>query len=126
MAPESFDAVLDDFAEYLRLERNRSAHTVRAYVTDVRSLLGHLRERDADAAIGALDLPVLRSWLARQSAGGAARTTMARRTSSARTFTAWLARTGRLPADPGTRLASARPHRALTHGERIRTDNLDA
>ncbi len=113
MAPEAFDAVLDDFAEYLRLERNRSAHTVRAYVTDVRSLLGHLRERDADAAICALDLPVLRSWLARQSAGGAARTTMARHTSSARTFTAWLARTGRLPADPGTRLASARPHRAL-------------
>ncbi|HEY5854497.1 MAG TPA: tyrosine recombinase XerC [Aldersonia sp.] len=110
--PEHLDAHVDAFAEHLRLERGRSAHTVRAYVTDAQSLLGHLVETTG-GDLGDLDLRLLRSWLARQKTAGAARTTMSRRTSSARTFTAWLARTGRLPHDPGTRLAAAKAHRTL-------------
>jgi integrase/recombinase XerC len=38
---------------------------------------------------------------------------MARRASSARTFTAWLAHNGLLTDDPGVRLASAKAHRTL-------------
>lgn len=103
--------VLDDYAEHLRLERNRSPHTVRAYLGDARSLLIHLHDRIPNATLGDLDLPLLRSWLAQHATG--ARSSVARRASSARTFTAWLARTGRLPADPGTRLASPKAHRTL-------------
>ncbi|QXQ15878.1 tyrosine recombinase XerC [Skermania piniformis] len=111
--PGAWRSVLDEYAAYLRLERNRSAHTVRAYVTDARAALNHLADARPNADLAALDLAVLRSWLAGQAAAGAARTTLARRTSSVRTFTAWLARTGRLPADPGTRLMSARAYRPL-------------
>ena len=103
---------VDAFERYLRLERNRSAHTVRAYVGDVVSLLDHLR-RLGGAAVADLDLQVLRSWLARQRATGAARSTLARRAASARTFTAWAHTAGYLAADPGELLASPRPHRAL-------------
>ncbi len=111
--PEDLVALLEEYGRHLRLGRNRSAHTVRAYVGDARSLLGHLCSRAADSGVGEIDLPLLRSWLAEQSGGGAARTTMARRASSARTFTAWLTRTGRLAVDPGPRLGSARAHRVL-------------
>ncbi|MBF6354692.1 tyrosine recombinase XerC [Nocardia higoensis] len=111
--PEDLSALLEEFARHLRLGRNRSEHTVRAYVGDARALLGHLYARSADSAIGELDLTLLRSWLAELSAGGAARTTLARRASSARTFTAWLAGTGRLDHDPGLRLASPKAHRTL-------------
>ncbi|MBF0662661.1 tyrosine recombinase XerC [Rhodococcus sp. BL-253-APC-6A1W] len=104
---------LDDFADHLALENNRSAHTVRAYSTDVRSLLAHLAATNPDARIADLDLATLRSWLAGQVEAGAARTTIARRTSTARAFTAWLVRTGRLDQDPAVRLASARAHRTL-------------
>jgi integrase/recombinase XerC len=38
---------------------------------------------------------------------------MARRASAARAFTAWLTRTGRLPVDPGLRLAAPKAHRSL-------------
>ena len=100
-------------ADHLALENNRSAHTVRAYSTDVRSLLAHLAATNPDARIADLDLATLRSWLAGQVEAGAARTTIARRTSTARAFTAWLVRTGRLDQDPAVRLASARAHRTL-------------
>ncbi|MGW4089562.1 tyrosine-type recombinase/integrase [Nocardia sp. NPDC004750] len=111
--PEDLEALLTEYGRHLRLGRNRSEHTVRAYLGDARSLLEHLYARSADSAIRELDLMLLRSWLARQAAAGAARTTVARRASSARTFTAWLTRAGRLPVDPGLRLGSPKAHRVL-------------
>lgn len=111
--PPGLDEVLAEYAEHLRLGRGRSEHTVRAYLADVRSLLRHFASVAPEAGISALDLAVLRSWLAAQSAAGTARTTLARRTSSARNFTAWLVRTRRLATDPGARLVAARAHRTL-------------
>ncbi|MPZ80491.1 MAG: tyrosine-type recombinase/integrase [Actinophytocola sp.] len=61
----------------------------------------------------ALDLQVLRAWLAALRTGGVSRTTLARRSAAARTFTAWAHRRGHLATDPGARLASPRPHRTL-------------
>ena len=100
-------AVLDDFLTYLKRERGRSVHTVRAYRADLASLL----EGVADLSV--LDLPALRRWLAAGHAAGAGRSTLARRAAAARTFTAWARRTGRIEADPGARLASPRPRTAL-------------
>lgn len=106
------EALLTEYGRYLRFGRNRSEHTVRAYVGDARSLLAHLGACTEDD-VHALEVEKLRSWLAAQAATGAARASMARRGSSARVFTAWLTRTGRLAVDPGARLASARAHRVL-------------
>ncbi|WP_241384237.1 tyrosine recombinase XerC [Rhodococcus sp. CH91] len=104
---------LGDFVDHLRLEGNRSEHTIRAYSTDIRSLLQHLAVQRPDARIADLDLDLVRAWLAGMVQAGAARTTLARRTSSVRVFTAWLVRTGRLDADPATRLVAPQPHRSL-------------
>ena len=88
------DAILEEFDEYLALERGRSDHTRRAYLGDMRSLLDFLGQRMPDAGLAGLSLPVLRSWLAAQATSGAARTTLARRTSAVKTFTAWAVRRG--------------------------------
>ncbi|MFG3641998.1 tyrosine recombinase XerC [Micromonospora sp. NPDC047762] len=111
LPPALRDAV-DDFAEHLSRVRNRSAHTVRAYVTDLVSLLDHA-VRMGCVDLAELDLSVLRSWLARQRTTGAARTSLARRAASARAFSAWAHRAGLLPADVGAALASPRAHRDL-------------
>lgn len=106
------DAILDQFDRYLALEQGRSEHTRRAYLGDLRSLLAFLAER-GQHELADLSLPVLRSWLAAQSAAGAARATLARRTSAAKTFTAWAARRGLLAADPGVRLQLPKARRTL-------------
>ncbi|OLE27155.1 MAG: integrase, partial [Actinobacteria bacterium 13_1_20CM_3_71_11] len=110
--PEPMRAAVDAFARHLASERGRSAHTVRAYVADIVSLLDHAA-RMGCAEPGDLDLTVLRSWLARLRTTGAARTTLARRAAAARSFTAWAHRDGLTERDPGARLASPKAHREL-------------
>ena len=110
--PPAFEAALQAFVRHLELERDRSPHTVRAYVGDVTSLLVHAVRFGVLTPAG-LDLPVLRSWLARLRSTGASRATLARRASSARTFTAWAHRTGLLDADVGALLAMPKGSRPL-------------
>ena len=107
------EAILEEFDTYLALERGRSEHTRRAYLGDLRSLFDFLSRRHSDAGLRGLTLPVLRSWLAAQASAGAARTTLARRASAVKTFTAWAARRGLLDEDPSVRLQAPKARRTL-------------
>ena len=111
--PGDYAAILDEYARHLELERGRSEHTRRAYLADLRSLFAFLDERAPGAGLSALSLPVLRSWLAAQAATGTARTTLARRTSAVKTFTAWATRRGLLTDDPAVRLQLPKARRTL-------------
>ncbi|ORB61177.1 tyrosine recombinase XerC [Mycolicibacterium tusciae] len=107
------DAILEEFDEHLALERGRSEHTRRAYLGDLRSLFDFVAQRAPDAGISGLTLPILRSWLAALAATGAARTTLARRTSAVKTFTAWAVRRGLMASDPAARLQMPKARRTL-------------
>lgn len=109
---EGFAKVLGEYERHLVAERNLSAHTVRAYLGDVESLLEHAQRLGLDR-LEDLDLRALRSWLANQQTRGKARTTVARRATAARVFTAWLARTDRVATDPGASLGSPKAHHTL-------------
>jgi len=102
----------EGFLQHVRDERGRSAHTVRAYAGDVDSLLLYCATSDVTDPAD-ITLMHLRGWLAEQGRRGMARATLARRASSARAFTAWLARRGMASADPGARLASPSVARVL-------------
>jgi integrase/recombinase XerC len=108
----AFEAAIERFAEHLRLRLNRSEHTVRAYIGDVRSMLGYLTARDPKLVWSGIDIYGLRAWQAAQNEE-VARTTLARRSSTVRTFTAWATRAGLLRVDPGVRLHSPKPYRTL-------------
>ncbi len=111
-APAALAEALEGFLHALRYESDRSVHTLRAYEGECASLLVHAARLGVREPAG-LDLAVLRSWLARLRTGGAARTTLARRGSAARSFTAWAHRRGLLPADPGPALGTPKGHRPL-------------
>jgi len=110
--PEGLARALADYERHLIAERDLTAHTVRAYLADVATLLEHAAQL-GHHGLDTLDVRALRSWLANQQTRGKARTTMARRATAARVFTAWAHRTGRSTSDAGALLGSPKARRAL-------------
>ncbi|MGO2110981.1 MAG: tyrosine recombinase XerC [Pseudoclavibacter sp.] len=100
--------------EYLRsLDRERAAspHTTRSYRADLDDLATHLEAAGLNV-VDELELEALRDWLWSASQRGLSTATIARRASTARGFTAWLARTGKGP-DAARRLRSPKAGRSL-------------
>ena len=110
--PPALAAALAAFDQHIALERGLSPNTARAYRTDVESLLEHAARLGAQNPAD-IDIATLRSWLAKLTTLGKARTTIARRASSARVFTAFCAKRGWLARDPGLTLATPKAPRTL-------------
>ena len=110
--PEPLGQRLAAFERHLSMERGLSAHTVRAYLGDARSLLEHAW-RCGLAEVAELDIAVIRAWLAAQHGTGHARATIARRAASARAFTAFACSRSWLLADPGPMLGAPKAGRPL-------------
>lgn len=110
--PEPMAAALAAYERHLVSERDLTHHTVRAYVADIAGMLEHAAKL-GHTDLGSLDLRALRSWLANQQTRGLARTTIARRATAVRVFTAWAQRTGLAENDAGTLLGSPKAHRTL-------------
>lgn len=121
--PDRLEATLETFRRHLAAERGVSAHTVRAYLGDVRALLEYAAQAGVTSPDG-LDIAVLRGWLAGQHATGRARATLARRAASARAFTAFGHARGWLPSDPGPLLGTPKLRRKLP--EVLRQDQMAA
>lgn len=100
---------IEAFAAHLERVRRLSPATVRAYRGD----LGDLRDAIGDLELGEIDLEHLREWLWAATKRGDARSTLARRTSSARAFFAWALEEELVPTDPSLRLVSPKRGRTL-------------
>jgi integrase/recombinase XerC len=116
--PEAMAEVLSEYERHLVSERDLTPHTVRAYLGDVAGMLEHAAML-GHTGVDTLDVRTLRSWLAKQQTLGRARTTMARRATAVRVFTAWTVRTGRATGDPGALLGSPKAHRTLPPALRV-------
>lgn len=88
--------------------RGNSPHTQKAYGSDVAEFLTFLADSNSD-----LDLNALRQWLWVLTDAGATKSTIARKSSSIRAFTAWLLERGEIEVDPGLRLRSPKLERNL-------------
>ncbi|MBT2501592.1 tyrosine recombinase XerC [Curtobacterium sp. ISL-83] len=99
----SLDASVHAFLEHARHARGLSEQTVRAYANDLEQLVTFARARGAGHAAD-LGIELLRDWLWEADQRGLARSTIARRSSSARAFTRWASESGVVSTDPGARL----------------------
>jgi integrase/recombinase XerC len=109
---ENYEKLIAAFTRHLQVERSLSAHTIRAYLGDLESLITHL-EAIGVANIADLELVHLRSWLANQQVKGGARTTLSRRAVSVRLFTKWAVKNKFLAKDVAATLATLKGHRTL-------------
>ena len=95
---------LRGFLEFLRLNRNASAHTVAAYDSDLSQFLdfaaGHLGTPRAGLAPSDLDLAIVRGFMAALHRQGQSRATVARKLSALRTFVRYLRREGWIETNP--------------------------
>jgi integrase/recombinase XerC len=110
--PDGLTATVAAYARHLELERNLSAHSVRAYVGDLTDLVGHLGALRIEQ-LSDVDLRSLRSWLAKQHTLGRSRSTIARRSTAARTFFGWAHSIGLVRVNPAAALTQPRTARRL-------------
>jgi integrase/recombinase XerC len=99
------NAHLKAFLQFLRLNRNASVHTVRAYESDLSQFLDHTAARmgirRAVLEPVHLDRPALRGFLAELHKRGLSRASAARKLAAARTFLRYLRREGMIDGDAG-------------------------
>lgn len=108
---------LKAFLAHLRLNRNASPHTVRAYDSDITQFLTFVAA-DRDRQVSKLspdDLnpTTVRAYLAELGRRGDARSSMARKLSGLRTFLRYLRREGILDQDPAALAVSPRREQTL-------------
>lgn len=113
------------FTDHLARVRRLAPATIRAYRSD----LVDLAEATGDGEVRAVDLEALRDWLWRATQRGDARSTIARRTSTARTFFDWALEEGLIASDPAARLVTPKrpqhlPTVATADGVRELLDDL--
>ena len=97
-------AHLKEFLSYLRLNRNASAHTIRAYESDISQYLifvGKLCDRwVSELTPEDLQAETVRAHVAELGRAGEARSSVARKVSALRTFVRYLRREGYIEHDP--------------------------
>ena len=107
--------MIDAWGVYLRANLAVSEHTLRAYVSDLRSFTTYCQvdELSTENIRSVVILRAIRAWLASLVQQGKSRSTISRRTASIRSFTAWAYRRGYLDSDPGLLVTSARGDQKL-------------
>ena len=111
---------LKTFLEHLRLNENASAHTVRAYDSDLSQYLtflaAHLSRRVSELAPADLDHLNARAFLADLNRRGQSKASAARKLSAIRAFGRYLRREGVLEGDPAALVGTPkREHRIPNH-----------
>src|SRR5689334_710705 len=101
---------LNNFLQFLKLNRNASAHTVRAYGSDLAQFLdcaarGIGAKRD-ELTAAELDRQAIRAFMAEAHKQGRSRATAARKLAAVRTFLKYLRREGLIADDPGALVAT--------------------
>ena len=99
--------VVAAFVDHLSLERRLSPHTASAYRVDVESLSSFLRR--GGVPLLQATYPQLRRWLANLTTRGYARSSLARKAASIRTFYAWAARRHLIESNPAALLSRPVP-----------------
>jgi integrase/recombinase XerC len=110
-------AHLKAFLAYLRLNRNASAHTVRAYESDITQyliFLGKLRDCwVSELSPSDLQPDTVRAHVAELGRAREARSTVARKVSALRTFVRYLRREGHIEHDPTALTVSPKREQTL-------------
>lgn len=104
------------FLQYLRAERNASALTLKSYSEDLQALAGYLADEDGNPPQPSdINMVELRSYVAAMHEAGYAKSTIARRLASLRSFFRFGQRQGWMSSNPAKALRNPRKSQTLPH-----------
>jgi len=110
--PSELQGLLQQWVAHIADGRGFSANTVKAYGGDVGDLIEFAGSQGV-TQVASLDLDLLRAWLWMLSEAGLEKSSLARKGAAARSFTAWLLKSGQVHTDPGLRLRVPKASRSL-------------
>lgn len=104
---------LSAFISYLKLEKNYSGHTIRAYERDIGEFSGFCKENYSQNSINDVAYPLIRNWIVSLSKKDVSNRSINRKISSLRAYYKFLMKVGEISASP---LAK---HRALKTSKKV-------
>ncbi len=119
---------LEEFLQFLALNRNASEHTVRAYESDLTQFLDHVATAAGvtrgDLEAASLDRAAIRGFLGELHRAGVSRATAARKLAAVRTLLRYLRREGAIDDDPGALVPT--PKRDVRMPAHLSESEMDA
>jgi integrase/recombinase XerC len=104
---------IDSFIGFLRVEKNYSQHTLRAYADDIRSFRDFVAGVDESLSFVDADADMLRAWIASLIDKGAAPASVSRKMSALRSFYDYLRAEGVVDYNPATSLKGPKLRKRL-------------
>ena len=104
---------IDSFIGYLRVERNYSAHTLRAYRSDLCSFQDYLARLDESISFLDVDVDIVRLWVAFMMDSGSSSASVCRKLSSLRAFYKYLCFEGVASENPLQNLQGPKCRKSL-------------
>ncbi|MDF0715492.1 tyrosine-type recombinase/integrase [Muricauda sp. 334s03] len=101
------------FISYLRLEKNYSEHTIKAYEKDIEIFADFCREHHGESNIATVSYPLIRNWIVALSDEGLSNRTINRKISSLQAYYKFLLKVGDVAISPLVK------HRALKTQKKV-------
>ena len=100
---------IDKFINYLKVEKNSSAHTITNYLVDLKAFAQFIRDKD----VTTIDHLLLRKFLAEMRAKNYSKRTIARKLASLRSFFRFMYREGHIKTNPITAISTPKLDKKL-------------
>lgn len=114
MPVKDLEALLTQFRDHLRYERNAGRHTLRSYLGDLNEFFSYLESNiSATNELSQITNLTIRSWLSHLHQAQKQKSTIARKLSALRTFFNYLVREQRISANPAELVSTPRREQKL-------------
>ena len=101
------------FLEYLRYERNLSAHTLASYTENLQKFENYIQQVAPDVIWSTMDSDIIRGWVINMMDEGNKASSVNTRLSALRSFYKFLLRRGYVTADPAHNITGPKAEKAL-------------
>lgn len=106
------ESAITQYLQTLQAEYGYSAHTVRAYRTDLAKFATYCNDRQVNT-VSAINLELLRDWLWEAQNSGVSKNTLARYSATLKAFGRWLTSQEKIPTNPALQLQTPKKRQKL-------------